>query len=90
MRTVGGVNEIEEVELGSQIRWGWVKDGNQGEVEEVVTGGKLVFSLHTDDIIRMGWAESCQFQFPFTAKREEFHPKVPSATSVFFFFFLSH
>lgn len=36
MRTVGGVNEIEEVELGSQIRWGWVKDGNQGEVEEVV------------------------------------------------------
>lgn len=36
MRTVGGVNEIEGVELGSQIRWGWVKDGNQGEVEEVV------------------------------------------------------
>lgn len=35
MRTVGGVNEIEGVELGSQIRWGWVKDGNQG-VEEVV------------------------------------------------------
>ena len=22
MRTVGGINEIEEVELGSQIRWG--------------------------------------------------------------------
>ena len=36
MRTVGGVNEIEEVELGSQIRWGWVKDGNQEEVKEVV------------------------------------------------------
>lgn len=53
----------------------------------MVTGGKLVFSLHTDDIVRMGWAESCQFQFPFTAKREEFHPKVPRATSVFFFFF---
>ena len=52
----------------------------------MVTGGELVFPLHTDDIIRMGWGESCQFQFPFTAKWEEFHLKVPSATSVFVFF----
>lgn len=24
----GGVNESEEVELGGQVRWGWVKDGS--------------------------------------------------------------
>lgn len=52
----------------------------------MVTGGELVFPLHTDDIIQMGWGESCQFQFPFTAKWEEFHLKVPSATSFLFVF----
>lgn len=45
--------------------------------------------MHTDDIVRTEvGGESCQSQFPFTGKREEFHPKVPSATSQFFWFFL--
>lgn len=41
--------------------------------------------MYTDDIVRIG-VTSCEFLFPFTGKAgEEFHPKVPSATSQFFF-----
>lgn len=51
-------------------------------------GGKLVLSywMHTDDIGGAGERKSCKFLFPFTGKAGEgSHPKVPSATSLFFF-----
>lgn len=43
--------------------------------------------MYTDDIVWIG-VTSCEFLFPFTGKAgEEFRPKVPSATSQFFFFY---
>lgn len=52
---------------------------------------ELVFShlMHTDDTVGMGGVGSSKFLFSVTEKaREEFHQKVPSATSQVFFCFV--